>query len=104
MGFWEVFTNFGGTYYLFLIPVLLWCVDYRVGLRVLLVFVATLVLNAILKEAFAAPRPFEVDETNFLSRRAGLWTAERPCPIGRGVLGGLGKLGQPDMVFGGWRS
>jgi hypothetical protein len=31
--FWEVFTNFGGSYYLYLVPALLWSVDYRMGLR-----------------------------------------------------------------------
>lgn len=59
--FWKIFTNFGGTYYLWMVPALLWCVDYRVGLRVVLMLTLTLVLNAVLKEAFAAPRPFEVD-------------------------------------------
>lgn len=59
--FWEVFTNFGGSYYLYLVPALLWSVDYRMGLRLLLLFTATLILNSILKEAFAAPRPFALD-------------------------------------------
>ncbi len=59
--FWDVFTNFGGSYYLYMVPALLWSVDYRMGLRLLLLLTATLILNSILKEAFAAPRPFELD-------------------------------------------
>ena len=31
--FFGVYTNFGGSYYLYLIPLVLWCVDYRMGLR-----------------------------------------------------------------------
>lgn len=60
--FWEIYTNFGGSYYVYTIPVLLWCVDYRTGLRMLAIFVVTLVLNTLLKDGFAQPRPFQVDE------------------------------------------
>lgn len=59
---WEIFTNFGGNYYLYMIPALLWCVDYRTGLRMLAVFCAALILNTALKEAFSAPRPFQLDD------------------------------------------
>jgi len=59
--FWAIFTNFGGTYYLYMVPALLWAVDYRLGLRILLVLIATLIVNSILKELFAQPRPFECD-------------------------------------------
>ncbi|MBW2272076.1 MAG: phosphatase PAP2 family protein [Deltaproteobacteria bacterium] len=59
--FFEVYTNFGGSYYLYLIPLLLWCVDYRLGLRVLTVFVATVFFNTTLKEWLGQPRPFQVD-------------------------------------------
>ena len=60
--FWEVLTNFGGTYYLYMIPALLWCVDYKTGLRTLAIFTVTIVLNTALKEWFADPRPFQVDD------------------------------------------
>ena len=60
--FWEVLTNFGGTYYLYMIPALLWCVDYKTGLRTLAIFTITIVLNTALKEWFGDPRPFQVDD------------------------------------------
>ena len=60
--FWEIFTNFGGSYYVYMIPALLWCVDYRTGLRALAVFTATIVLNTALKDWFAEPRPYQVDD------------------------------------------
>ena len=58
---WEIFTNFGGTYYLYMVPAIVWVIDYRMGLRLLSMLTLTLVLNAILKEVFAQPRPFEFD-------------------------------------------
>lgn len=60
--FFEVFTNFGGTYYLYMLPLVIWCVDYRVGFRLLLLFVLTLFLNSLLKDWIAQPRPFQMDE------------------------------------------
>ena len=60
--FWEIYTNFGGSYYLYLVPALLWCVDYRAGLRTLAIFTAAVVVNTALKEWFAQPRPFQLDE------------------------------------------
>lgn len=51
----------GGVGYLFLAPLLLWCVDRRLGLRVLLLMTLTLYVNTLLKELVTLPRPFEVD-------------------------------------------
>ena len=63
--FWEIYTNFGGRYYLFMIPALLWCVDYRTGLRTIAIFIAALVVNTVLKEWWSEPRPFEFDSRVF---------------------------------------
>ena len=41
-GFFEIFTNFGGSYYIYMIPALLWCVDYRTGLRVVAIILLCL--------------------------------------------------------------
>jgi membrane-associated phospholipid phosphatase len=60
--FFEILTNFGGSYYLYLMPALLWCVDYRTGLRVLALFTLTLFLNTTIKEWIAQPRPFDYDD------------------------------------------
>ena len=51
----------GGMGYLFLAPLLLWCVDRRLGLRVLLLMALTLYVNTLIKELVALPRPFQVD-------------------------------------------
>jgi membrane-associated phospholipid phosphatase len=58
----RVFTDFGGRYYLLLVPALLWCVDHCTGTRVLVLMALTLFLNTVLKEWIADPRPFQLDE------------------------------------------
>lgn len=60
-GFFSVFTDFGGRHYLWLVPGLLWCVDFRTGLRVMLLMALTIVVNTALKEWIADPRPFQFD-------------------------------------------
>lgn len=57
----EIFTNFGGRWYLFTLPLVIWCVDFRLGLRLLPVFTVSLWLNALLKVWFAEPRPYQLD-------------------------------------------
>lgn len=59
--FFQVYTNFGGTDYLYTIPFVLWCLDYRLGLRLSSLFTATLFVNTTLKEWFGEPRPFQMD-------------------------------------------
>lgn len=55
------FTWLGGMGYLFTVPLVLWCIDRRLGLRLLLMVALTMYLNTVIKEWFALPRPFEVD-------------------------------------------
>jgi membrane-associated phospholipid phosphatase len=54
-------TKFGGSYYLFLIPAVIWCVDFRTGLRALQLVALTLFVNTAIKEWIAQPRPFQMD-------------------------------------------
>lgn len=58
----EIFTNFGGSYYLYMLPLLLWCVDYRTAVRLLPIFALTLFLNTTIKEWLGHPRPFQMDD------------------------------------------
>lgn len=48
-------------FYLALLPLILWCVDYRNGLRLTLLFLASAYLNVDLKDWFCQPRPFDID-------------------------------------------
>jgi hypothetical protein len=47
---------------LYLVPLVLWCVDFRLGIRICAAMAITLYLNSTLKEWFAQPRPFEFDD------------------------------------------
>lgn len=49
----------GGQGYLFTVPVVVFALNQRTGLRLALLIAATLFLNSIIKDAFALPRPFE---------------------------------------------
>ncbi len=60
--FFEVFTQLGGRGYLLLVPLALWCLDYRLGLRICLAMAATLFVNTVLKEWIGLDRPFVVDD------------------------------------------
>lgn len=60
--FFTVVTNLGGEYYLYLIPLVVWCIDFRLGTRLLLLFIFTLFINSVLKDLIAQPRPFLLDE------------------------------------------
>ena len=57
----ELITSFGGSSYLYMIPLVVWCVDYRTGLRLLAVFSITVFVNTTLKTLISQPRPFQLD-------------------------------------------
>ncbi|MBI5841537.1 MAG: phosphatase PAP2 family protein [Chloroflexi bacterium] len=66
MGAWlqapmQFFTSLGyEDFYLLLLPILYWCVDSRLGLRVGLILIASSGLNNLFKLAFTGPRPYWV--------------------------------------------
>lgn len=61
-GFFLFITNFGNEeFYLLLFPLIFWCINKELGKRVGYVFLFTVFLNAIFKQAFRGPRPFWVD-------------------------------------------
>jgi membrane-associated phospholipid phosphatase len=48
-------------FFLLVIPFLFWCFDLRFGARIAVMFLASAYLNALLKQIFLEPRPFELD-------------------------------------------
>lgn len=56
--------SFLGTemFFLLLLPMLYWCVDSRLGLRVAVILVVNNWLNSLLKIGFTSPRPYWVDD------------------------------------------
>lgn len=61
-GLMRFFSWLGGVGYLFTLPLVLWCIDRRLGLQLLLMVALTLYLNTVIKEFFALSRPFLVDQ------------------------------------------
>jgi membrane-associated phospholipid phosphatase len=59
MNFFSLFGN--ELFFLFIAPVLLWCVDATLGMQVGLGLLVSLSTNCILKVAFHAPRPYWYD-------------------------------------------
>jgi membrane-associated phospholipid phosphatase len=68
MGVWllapmKVFSFFGSEYfYLFILPLLYWCVDAGLGIRVGFILLASNGINDIFKVAFHQPRPYWVSQ------------------------------------------
>lgn len=50
-------------FFLILLPLMFWCVDFAVGARLAFVFLLSAYANTGLKDLFAHPRPFELDPT-----------------------------------------
>ena len=58
-------------FYLLLLPLLLWCVDFALGVRLAILFLISSYLNADLKNLFQQPRPFDLDPSVRLSSAEG---------------------------------
>jgi membrane-associated phospholipid phosphatase len=55
----QIFTFLGNEeFYLLVLPVILWCVDVGLGIRIGLILLFSSVSNSLLKAAFGLPRPF----------------------------------------------
>ena len=59
--FFQMITFLGDeTFYLILFPFLLWCIDFNFGLRLGIIFLLSVYINAGAKTFFHLPRPFEI--------------------------------------------
>ena len=58
-------------FYLLLLPMLFWCVDFGLGARLAIIFMLSLWLNIGLKDLFHQPRPFDFDPTVMLHSAEG---------------------------------
>jgi membrane-associated phospholipid phosphatase len=55
-------TFFGDqTWFMLLLPFVYWCIDRRIGTRLILLFLVSAYLNTAAKEILGQPRPFEVE-------------------------------------------
>jgi len=58
-------------FFLLLLPLVFWCVDFAVGVRLACAFLLSTYVNAGIKDIFAHPRPFELDPTVKLHEASG---------------------------------
>ena len=67
-----IITSLGsGFSFLLVLPILFWCVDYTLGLRVTVVCSVSAFCNFSLKDFFAQPRPFDLDPSVALTTARG---------------------------------
>jgi hypothetical protein len=57
----KAITLVGEGFFLILLPLFFWCVDFAVGARLAFAFLLSSCANAGLKDLFAHPRPFDLD-------------------------------------------
>jgi membrane-associated phospholipid phosphatase len=50
-------------FFIILLPVFLWCVDFAFGTRMAFFFLFSAIVNSGVKDLFAQPRPFDLDPT-----------------------------------------
>ncbi|MEM8863158.1 MAG: phosphatase PAP2 family protein [Chloroflexota bacterium] len=48
-------------FYLLLFPLLFWCIDTKLGIRVAVAYLLSTILNVALKDLIGQPRPFEIN-------------------------------------------
>lgn len=61
IGFFKFFTSLGSEiFYLIFFPFLLWCVNFKLGIRIGVLFLVSVYLNSICKLLFQQPRPFDL--------------------------------------------
>ena len=60
-GFFYFVTQLGGFAYLFIIPLLIWCIEPKLGLRALLAMMISQYICMLIKDIVQEPRPFVVD-------------------------------------------
>jgi membrane-associated phospholipid phosphatase len=67
-----IITSLGsGITFLLVLPILFWCVDYRLGLRVTVLCSVSALSNFSLKTLFAQPRPLDLDPSVALTTARG---------------------------------
>jgi undecaprenyl-diphosphatase len=60
-GFFYLITQLGGFAYLLIIPLFIWCIEPRLGIRALLAMMIAQYIVMLLKDIVQEPRPFTVD-------------------------------------------
>ena len=56
-------SDFGGKYFMYFLPVLLWCLNFRFMVRIATLLILSFFINISFKDFLALPRPFDIDPT-----------------------------------------
>lgn len=94
--------SFLGTenFYFLVMPILYWCVDARLGLRVGLLLTFSNVLNTVFKLAFHSPRPFWVDtQVQALSSETSFGIPSGHAQNAASLWGWLGSVSKKGWVI-----
>ncbi|WP_419533626.1 phosphatase PAP2 family protein [Endozoicomonas sp.] len=54
-------TDLGGKYYIYFLPLLIWCLNFRFVIRICTMFLLSFFINVCFKDVLTLPRPFDVD-------------------------------------------
>jgi len=87
-------------FYLILIPVLVWCVDFRFGVRLAALFLMASYLNAGLKDLFQHPRPFVLEPAVKLAEAEGYGLPSGHAQSAVVVWGTLAAWGKRGWLWG----
>lgn len=56
-------SHFGGRYFIYFLPALLWCLNFRFMIRIGTLLILSFFINISFKDFLALPRPFDIDPT-----------------------------------------
>ena len=94
------FTFLGGEeFYLILLPLLFWSVDFAWGSRVGFILLLSAFVNSILKDGFAHPRPFELNPGVKIGDAEGYGLPSEHAQLAAAVWGTLGVWARKRWVW-----
>jgi len=87
-------------FYLLLLPVLFWCVDFDLGARVGIFLLLSNYLNVCLKDLFRQPRPFDLDPSVQLAAAEGYGLPSGHAQSAIVVWGALAAWARERWIWG----
>jgi len=86
-------------FYLLLLPVLLWCVDFGLGARIAILFLLSGYINTDLKDLFHMPRPFDLNPSVKLIDARGYGLPSGHSQSAFVVWGGIAALMRKNWLW-----
>lgn len=99
-GFRAITLMGGEEFYLFLLPLLFWCVDFGLGVRLAVLFLLSSYLNTDLKDLFRQPRPFDLNPDVRLSPAEGYGLPSGHAQSAVVVWGSIAAWSRKDWFWG----